>query len=211
MSSLKQLLKNNQYWAESLEANNPGIFATLAKQQSPDYLWIGCSDSRVPANDIVGLLPGELFVHRNVANVVSPMDINCLSVLQYAVEALGVKDIIVCGHYGCGGIKEALTGQEHGLIDSWLSSIKDIYHRNRKRFQAMTVENNEVDTLCELNVIQQVKNVCNTAVVQHAWSDGKKLAVHGLIYSIEDGLLKDLNVTSSSAQCVDAIYQYIEK
>lgn len=211
MSRLKQLIKNNQYWAESLEANNPGIFATLSKQQSPDYLWIGCSDSRVPANDIVGLLPGELFVHRNVANVVSPMDINCMSVLQYAVEALKVKDIIVCGHYGCGGVKESLSGQEHGLIDNWLSSIKDIYHRNRKRFQAMPVEHNEVDLLCELNVIYQVKNVCNTAIVQKAWAHGRELSVHGLIYGIADGLLKDLDVTVNSPQCVDAIYRYIEK
>ncbi len=209
MKLLKELFDNNRKWAEQVERDHPGFFKALSQQQSPDYLWIGCSDSRVPANEIVGMLPGELFVHRNVANVVAQTDFNCLSVLQYAVEVLQVKHIIVCGHYGCGGVKAALTNHRHGLIDNWLSSIKDVYRRHEAQFEALD-EEQRVDRLCELNVIEQVHNVCRTTIVQDAWDRGQELSVHGWIYGIGDGRLRDLDTVITGKDQLEAIYRFAD-
>lgn len=197
MKTLKHLIENNLAWAASIKEKDPEFFSRLSEQQSPEYLWIGCSDSRVPANQITGLPPGEVFVHRNIANVVVHTDFNCLSVIQFAVEVLKVKHIIVCGHYGCGGIKAALENHEHGLIDNWLRHIKDVIRFNQSKFDGLTHED-KLDLLCELNVTEQVKNVCNTTIVQKAWNEGKELSIHGWIYSIENGILKDLDNSTSS-------------
>ena len=194
MRVLNYLFNNNKKWAENIKRSDPDFFTKLSKQQNPEYLWIGCSDSRVPANEIVGMLPGEIFVHRNIANLVIHTDLNCLSVIQYAVEVLKVKHIIVCGHYGCGGIKAALDNREHGLIDNWLRNIKDIHRYHEARIGSIRNENEKIDLLCELNVVEQVANVCHTSIVQSAWRSGQELSVHGWIYRIEDGILKDLNV-----------------
>jgi carbonic anhydrase len=207
MKILNNLLSNNKKWAKDIETAQPGFFQKLSKQQNPEYLWIGCSDSRVPANEIVGMLPGELFVHRNVANVVAHSDLNCLSVVQYAVEALKVKHIIVCGHYGCGGIAAALTNEKHGFIDNWLSNIKDVYIRHEKKFMDLKSEEEKVSLLCELNVIEQVNNVAHTTIVQDAWDRGSELTVHGWIYGIHDGLLKDLEVSISDKSSLHSIYR----
>ncbi|MEW5757581.1 MAG: carbonate dehydratase [Pseudomonadota bacterium] len=193
--SLENLFKNNHTWAEQIKGNDPEFFLKLSKQQAPEYLWIGCADSRVPANEIVGLLPGELFVHRNVANIVHHTDLNCLSVIQYAVEYLKVKHIIVCGHYGCGGVRAACTDQKLGLIDNWLRSIRNTYLQNLDIFAHLSAEKEKVDLLCELNVIKQVANVSQTTIVQDAWQRGQDLSIHGVIYSIENGILKDLKVS----------------
>jgi len=201
MRILKNLFDNNKKWAARIKEGDPEFFAKLAKQQDPEYLWIGCSDSRVPANEIVNLLPGNIFVHRNIANVVVHTDLNCLSVIQYAVEVLKIRHIIVCGHYGCGGVRAALGNREHGLIDNWLRHIKDVYRYHEDKFAAITDDKERVNLLCELNVIEQVANVCHTTIVQNAWKVGQDLSVHGWIYSIEDGILKDLNV------CVTGIDQ----
>ncbi len=198
MRLLKKLFDNNMKWAEKLKQADPDFFVKLSKQQNPEYLWIGCSDSRVPANEIVDMLPGEIFVHRNIANLVIHTDLNCLSVIQYAVEVLKVKHIIVCGHYGCGGIQTAMDNKEHGLIDNWLRNIKDLYRSNQAKVDALQNEKDRIDLLCELNVIEQVGNICNSTVVQSAWKAGQELGVHGWIYSIEDGILKDLNVCATS-------------
>ncbi len=195
---LNHLLDRNRRWAENIKKQHPDFFIKLSKQQKPQYLWIGCSDSRVPANQIIDLMPGEVFVHRNIANVVVHTDLNCLSVIQYAVEVLEVKHIIICGHYGCGGIKAALEDKEHGLIDNWLHHIKDVYRIHKDKFNNINDENCKVNLLCELNVIEQVHNVCNTTIIQNAWESNKELSVHGWIYNIEDGLIKDLNTTISS-------------
>jgi len=205
---INQLINNNQQWASQFEQENPGIFSKLAKQQTPDYLWIGCSDSRVPANTIIGLQPGEVFVHRNVANLVNHSDLNILSVLEYAVNVLKVKDIIVCGHYGCGGVHASTENCEHGMVDNWLRVIKDSYRAHQDELDAITNETEKVDRLCEINVIQQVKNVCHTPIVQNAWLQGHELSVHGVIYSIDDGLLKDLDVTTKSTDQLETIYQF---
>ncbi len=205
---IKQLIASNQQWAESFAQQNPGIFEKLGKQQSPEYLWIGCSDSRVPANTVVGLQPGEVFVHRNIANQVHHSDLNVLSVLEYAVAVLKVTDIIVCGHYGCGGVKAATANMEHGIVDNWLKGIKDTYHQCEQEMQSIKNDDERVDRLCELNVMQQVKNVCSTSIVQKAWSNGQKLSVHGVIYGINDGLLKDLNVSVTSIEQMESIYQF---
>ena len=194
MRVLKNLFEQNKKWAEKVKQSDPGFFLNLSKQQNPEYLWIGCSDSRVPANQIVDMPPGEIFVHRNIANVVVHTDLNCLSVIQYAVEVLKVKHIIVCGHYGCGGIQAAMDNKEHGLIDNWLRNIKDVYRYHQTKFDTLQNEREKVDLLCELNVVEQVANVCHTTIVQNAWKSGRELAVHGWIYNIEDGILKDLNV-----------------
>jgi len=207
MKLLQHLIDNNRKWAESVNKQRPGFFRQLSEQQAPEYLWIGCSDSRVPANEIIGLLPGDVFVHRNVANVVVHSDLNCLSVIQFAVEILKVKHIIVCGHYGCGGIKAAMSNEKHGLIDNWLRDIKDIYHMNEKKINALETEHQKVDRLCELNVIEQVRSVVHTTIVQDAWDRGQPLAVHGWIYSISDGLLRDLNVCISSKDQIHQIYR----
>jgi carbonic anhydrase len=206
--TLSDLLTSNEQWAKRMEANHPGFFIGLSKQQAPEYLWIGCSDSRVPANEIVGLAPGELFVHRNVANVVSHTDFNVLSVLQYAVEVLHIKHIIVCGHYGCGGVRAALSNQKYGLIDNWLRGIKDIYDKHHAVIDAGVDEEKRVNLLCEYNVKRQVKHVCYTTIVQNAWLRGQELAVHGWIYDIHDGLIQDLNVTIDSVEQISDIYQY---
>ncbi|PWW83111.1 carbonate dehydratase [Prosthecochloris marina] len=194
MRVLKNLFEQNKEWAEKVKESDPDFFLKLSKQQSPEYLWIGCSDSRVPSNQIVGMLPGEIFVHRNIANVVVPSDLNCLSVIQYAVEVLKIKHIIVCGHYGCGGVKAALESREHGLIDNWLEHIRDVYRTHSEEIDAIDDKNEKLDKMCELNVIEQVINVCNTTTVRNAWKSGQKLSVHGWIYGIEDGILQDLNI-----------------
>ena len=207
MPDTKDLIRRNRQWAERIQADQPEFFSRLAKQQTPDYLWIGCSDSRVPANQIVDMLPGELFVHRNVANVVMHADMNCLSVLQFAVEVLQVSHIVVCGHYGCGGVKAALGNQSHGMIDNWLRPIKDIYLNNEERFQAIASEEERLNLLCELNVKQQASNLCHTNIVQNAWRRGQSLAVHGFIYDIADGKLRDLEVDINSPQQLASIYR----
>ncbi|MFZ5799731.1 MAG: carbonate dehydratase [Desulfobulbus sp.] len=194
MRELKNLFERNRKWADKVKATHPDFFLKLSRQQKPEYLWIGCSDSRVPANEIVDMLPGEIFVHRNIANLVVHTDLNCLSVIQYAVEVLRVKHIIVCGHYGCGGIVTALEDDEHGLIDNWLQNVKDVYRYHRARIDSLASEQERRDLMCELNVIEQVINLANTTVVQTAWKGGQKLTVHGWIYSIDNGILKDLDV-----------------
>ena len=198
MRILGHLFENNRKWATAITQRDPNFFKRLSHQQTPQYLWIGCADSRVPANEIVGLLPGELFVHRNVANVVVHTDLNCLSVIQYAVESLRVQHIIVCGHYGCGGVLAALRGERLGLIDNWLRSVQDVRDKNLALIESLDGENRRHDRLCELNVAKQVLHVCNTTVVQSAWERGQSLAVHGWIYSIADGLLRDLDVCITS-------------
>lgn len=207
MDEIKQLLNNNRNWAEDITRRDPEFFPKLSQQQEPDYLWIGCSDSRVPANEIVGLLPGELFVHRNVANVVVHSDLNCLSVLQYAVEVLGVRHIMVVGHYGCGGVRAAMENRDHGLIDNWLRNIKDIYYRHRKEVDAAPTDEERVDRLCELNVVEQVAHVCHTTIVQNAWQRGQELHVHGWIYSIRDGIVRDLGVNFSGIDQLAPVYR----
>lgn len=177
-----------------MKESDPDFFRKLSRQQNPEYLWIGCSDSRVPSNQIVGMLPGEIFVHRNIANLVVPSDLNCLSVIQYAVEVLKIKHIIVCGHYGCGGVKAAMEKDEHGLIDNWLHHIRDVYRAHNTEIDAIDDPSSKLDKMCELNVIEQVANVCNTTIVRNAWKSGQELSVHGWIYSIENGILQDLNV-----------------
>jgi carbonic anhydrase len=195
MENLKDLISNNRAWAAKMVAADPGFFTRLTRQQSPKYLWIGCSDSRVPANEIVGLDPGELFVHRNVANVVVHTDLNCLSVIQYAVDVLKVEHVMVCGHYGCSGVVAALRGSKLGLIDNWLRHVQDVMDKNAGELARVPDEQGRANKLCELNVIEQVLNVCETTVVQAAWSRGQKVAVHGWIYGLVDGLVRDLGMT----------------
>ncbi len=202
------LFDNNRRWAQEIKAEDPMFFQKLARQQSPEYLWIGCADSRVPANEIVGLLPGELFVHRNVANLVIHTDLNCLSVIQFAVDVLKVKHVIVCGHYGCGGVAAATLNRPNGLIDNWLRHIKDLYHRNLSAFEECESHEERVDMLCELNVVEQVNSVCHTSIVQDAWKRGQSLSVHGWIYSIHDGILRDLGVTFDSPAQVPEVYRH---
>lgn len=207
MRILKNLFDSNKKWAEKIKGEDPDFFAKLSKQQNPEYLWIGCSDSRVPANEIVDMLPGEIFVHRNIANVVIHTDLNCLSVIQYAVEVLQVKHIIVCGHYGCGGVKAAMENKEYGLIDNWLRNIRDIHRLYQEKIEAVQGEKEKFDLLCELNVVEQVANVCHTSIVQNAWKNGQDLTVHGWIYSIEDGILKDLDVCATSLDEISKIHR----
>ncbi len=197
---LKSLFKRNKSWADRMLAADPEFFSSLVEQQKPEYLWIGCADSRVSANQIIDLKPGEVFVHRNIANVVVHTDLNCLSVIQYAVEVLEVKHIIVCGHYGCGGIKAAFNGNELGLIDNWLRHIKDVYRTHHVEIDALETETEKLDLLCEKNVIEQVANVCHTTIVQRAWRANKDLTIHGLIYSMQDGLLKKLDAEVSETR-----------
>ena len=199
MPDISHLLEQNRAWAEDATRQNPDFFRRLVGQQTPKYLWIGCADSRVPANEIVGLAPGELFVHRNVANVVVHTDLNCLSVIQFAVDVLKVEDIIVCGHYGCGGVEAALKGRRLGLIDNWLRHIQDVYAKHRSEIDALAAPAQLV-RLCERNVTEQVINVSQTTVVQDAWARGQELAVHGWVYSLEDGLIRDLGVRLSGPE-----------
>jgi carbonic anhydrase len=198
MAVLDKLLDNNRTWAADRVKRDPTFFTRLAKQQAPEFLWIGCADSRVPANEIVGLDPGELFVHRNVANVVIHTDLNCLSVLQFAVDVLKVRHVIVCGHYGCGGIRAALENDSHGLIDNWLRHIQDVARAHEVKLDAMPDFNSRVDKLCELNVIDQVQNVARTTVVQDAWRRGHHVQLHGWIYGLKDGLITDLGIQISN-------------
>jgi carbonic anhydrase len=191
---LAELFERNRAWAAAMVATDPGFFAELAEHQSPEYLWIGCSDSRVPANQIVGLQPGDVFVHRNVANVVVHTDLNCLSVLQYAVDVLGVGHVIVCGHYGCGGVAAALEGKRHGLIDNWLRHVTDVREKHAAELDSLPADR-RLDRLCELNVVEQVANVSQTTIVGDAWARGQAVTVHGLVYGLEDGLLRDLEVS----------------
>jgi carbonic anhydrase len=197
LKQLNHLFEKNKEWADKIKEEDPNFFPQLSKQQAPEYLWIGCSDSRVPANQIVNLPPGEVFVHRNIANVVVHTDLNCLSVVQFAVEVLKVKHIIVCGHYGCGGVKASMDNHRHGLIDNWLRHIKDVSRFHEKELSLLT-EENRFNRLCELNVIEQVKNVGNSTVVQNAWQQGENLTLHGWIYSIRNGMLTDLDMCLSS-------------
>lgn len=205
--TIQDLLERNRAWSEEIRAAQPDFFPSLARQQEPNYLWIGCSDSRVPANEIVGLLPGELFVHRNVANLVVHTDLNCLSVIQFAVEVLRVEHIIVCGHYGCGGVAAALEESEHGLIDNWLRHIRDIRARNAGELAGLLDKRQRINRLCELNVVEQARNVCRTTIVQRAWRRGHRLDVHGLIYGIENGLLRDLGIRFSRPDDLDEAYR----
>lgn len=207
MNEIDILFEKNLEWAEKVKQQDPQFFNQLIKQQRPKYLWIGCSDSRVPANEIVGMAPGELFVHRNVANQVIHTDLNCLSVIQYAVDRLHVEHIIVCGHYGCGGITAVLENERHGLVDAWLQHIKDIRGKYREVLHAIKNENVQHSKLCEFNVIEQVVNVCNTTIVQDAWARGQKLSVHGWIYAINDGVIRDLQVSVDEAKKLKFVYQ----
>ena len=199
MKTLKNLFDRNLAWAAAIKEKDPGFFSRLSRQQSPEYLWIGCSDSRVSAIQIVDLPPGEIFVHRNIANLVVHTDLNCLSVIQFAVEALKVRHIIVCGHYGCGGVEAAMENKEHGLIDNWLCHIKEVSRLNAEKLTGLE-HDDQFDLLCELNVKAQVINVCNTTIVQRAWTKGADLSVHGWIYNIENGILKDLDNCITSRQ-----------
>ncbi len=192
---LKHLFANNRAWAAKMTREDPEFFSRLASQQAPEYLWIGCADSRVPANEIVGLAPGELLVHRNVANVVVHADLNCLSVLQFAVEVLNVEHIIVCGHYGCGGVRAALRDDRLGLVDNWLRHVQDVRWKHHAQLDLLPTEEKRHDRLCELNVNEQVVNVSQTTVVRDAWARGQSLSVHGWIYDLHDGLLRDLGVS----------------
>jgi carbonic anhydrase len=207
MKNLADLIESNRAWAKKMTVRDPDFFNRLSRQQSPNYLWIGCSDSRVPANEIVDRLPGELFVHRNVANVVVHTDLNCLSVIQYAVEVLGVEHIIVCGHYGCGGVKAALTNATHGLIDNWLRHVQDVKHQHAALLAAEPDDEKRFKRLCELNVIEQVLNVSRTTIVQGAWARGQELSVHGLIYGLEDGILRELDMCITGREELAAKYE----
>ena len=207
MKKLTDLLEKNRDWAEKINQEDPQFFETLAQQQAPEYLWIGCSDSRVPANEIVGLLPGELFVHRNVANLVVHTDMNCLSVIQYAVQVLKVKHVMVVGHYGCGGVKASIESEPHGLIDNWLRHIRKVYQKHRELLSVWDHSHQQLDRLCELNVIEQACNVCETTVIQKAWADGQDLTVHGWVYGLSDGLVNDLEFHASSMDEVESQYQ----
>lgn len=204
---LEGLFENNRRWAEQVRTNDPEFFAKLAAQQNPEYLWIGCSDSRVPANQIVNMMPGEIFVHRNVANMVVHTDLNCLTVMQYAIEVLRVKHIMVVGHYGCGGIRAAYENADNGLINNWLRNIKDVLHQSHARIHALANESDRLDLLCELNVIAQVANVCHTSIVQNAWTRGQSLTVHGWVYSLEDGLVTDLDCSVDSIEQIAEVYR----
>lgn len=207
MRDLEELFKNNRQWAEKIRSEDPTFFEKLSKQQSPEYLWIGCSDSRVPANQIVGLLPGDVFVHRNIANLVVHTDLNCLSVMQFAVDILKVKHVIVVGHYGCSGVGAALRRTRVGLADNWLRHVQDVHEKHVRSVAACKHENAAIDRLCELNVIEQVQNVCQTSIARDAWERGQELHVHGWIYGIANGLARDLGTTISDYSAVQPTYQ----
>jgi len=209
MPSIDHLLERNRAWAADVEAQRPGFFKRLAAQQAPRYLWIGCSDSRVPANEIVALDPGELFVHRNVANVVVHTDFNCLAVLQFAVDVLKVEHVMVVGHYGCGGVKAALEDSAHGLIDNWLRHVQDVASRHQEELSRADTPAEKVDRLCELNVVEQVVHLARTTIVQDAWRRGQSVTLHGLVYGLKDGLLHDLGIAADSVAGVNARYEKV--
>jgi len=206
MQSLKHLFDQNHAWAEAIKERDPEFFQKLSRQQSPEYLWIGCSDSRVPANEIIGLLPGEVFVHRNVANVVVHTDLNCLSVIQFAVDVLKVKHIMVVGHYGCGGVSKVIRCERVGLADNWLRHVADVQGKHQDCLHRLADDTARSAKLCELNVIEQVANVCSTTIVRDAWTRGQALAVHGWVYGLRDGLLRDLKMTAANAGEADKAY-----
>ena len=206
MAKLDRLIASNKEWADKINKENPDFFANLSKQQKPEYLWIGCSDSRVPANQIVGLMPGEVFVHRNVANQVIHSDLNCLSAVQFAVEVLNVKHIIVTGHYGCGGVHAAYDNSRHGLVDNWLSHVKDVHYKHMEELSKL----NDVDArnrLCELNVMEQVRNLARTTVVRDAWQKGQELELHGFVYGLHNGLINDLGIDIGSTDDLKAQFK----
>ena len=207
MQTLKNLFENNAAWAESIRQQDPDFFLKLSRQQLPGYLWIGCSDSRVPANEIVGLLPGELFVHRNIANLVVHTDLNCLSVMQFAVDILKIRHIIVCGHYGCSGVQAALRRDRIGLSDNWLRHVDDVRQKHEKLLALTSNDSDACDRLCELNVIEQVANVCQTTIARDAWERGQPLNVHGWVYGLRDGLLRDLKFTVTDFQEMQPAYE----
>jgi carbonic anhydrase len=207
MKKLRILFENNKDWVASKLGKDPSYFRLMAEAQDPNYLWIGCSDSRVPANEIVGLEPGELFVHRNVANLCPHTDFNCLSVLEYAVDLLKIQHVIVCGHYGCGGVKAAMQDHHLGLVDNWLRNIRDVYARFKDELDAISDQKERYDRLVELNVMQQVLNVCHTTIVQGAWDKGQPLWIHGWVYNLATGKLKDLDCCASSLDQVEEIYR----
>ncbi|MFB0982285.1 MAG: carbonate dehydratase [Alteromonadaceae bacterium] len=197
MTSIQHLFDNNQQWADKIKKEDPLFFKRLSEQQKPEYLWIGCSDSRVPANELLGMSPGEVFVHRNIANQVIHTDLNCLSVIQFAVENLKVKHIIVCGHYGCGGIMASIDNKRHGLIDNWLGHIKDVYRFHKDQLDSIEDHQTRVNLLCDLNVVEQVANVCHTTTLVNAWKENQDVTVHGFVYNLHDGILKNLHVSCS--------------
>jgi carbonic anhydrase len=206
VAKLDRLLASNKEWADKINEDNPDFFANLSKQQNPEYLWIGCSDSRVPANQIVGLMPGEVFVHRNVANQVIHSDLNCLSAVQFAVEVLNVKHIIVTGHYGCGGVHAAYDNSRYGLVDNWLSHVKDVHYKHMDELSKL----NDVDArnrLCELNVMEQVRNLARTTVVRDAWQKGQELVLHGFVYGLHNGLINDLGIDIGSTDDLKAQFK----
>ncbi len=207
MRTLSHLFASNQAWSQRLREQDPEFFRKLSRQQAPSYLWIGCSDSRVPANQIVGLLPGELFVHRNVANVVVHTDLNCLSVIQFAVDILRVQHVIVCGHYGCGGVRAVLRQERLGLVDNWLRHVQDVRQKHENHLRALPEPAQCQDRLCELNVIEQVQNVCQTSILREAWQRGQSVAVHGWVYGLQDGLLRDMETTVTRPEEVVACYR----
>jgi carbonic anhydrase len=207
MPTIQDLFKNNREWADEMRGKDPEFFSKLKDAQKPEVLWIGCADSRVPANQIIKLMPGEVFVHRNIANVVVHTDVNCLSVMQYAVQVLKVKCIIVCGHYGCGGVAAAMTTKPYGLIDGWLRHIKDVVVRHQQELDGLPDDAARFSRMCELNVMAQVANVCASTIVQGAWKNGQKLSVHGVCYALDDGLLKDLDVCVEGPEQVPALYR----
>ena len=206
MRTLSHLFDNNKAWSGRIRQQDPEFFSRLSQQQSPGYLWIGCSDSRVPANQIVGLIPGELFVHRNIANLIVHTDLNCLSVMQFAVDVLQVRHVIVCGHYGCSGVRAALRGDRIGLSDNWLRHLQDVREKHQRRLAAAPDEAAACDRLCELNVIEQVANVCQTTIARDAWARGQQLTVHGWVYSLQDGLLRDLKTTVIQPEEAPAVH-----
>ncbi|MCO4294408.1 carbonate dehydratase [Solitalea sp. MAHUQ-68] len=208
MNDIEKLFDNNRKFVERWLEVDENYFKNLAMQQAPKFLWIGCADSRVPANEITGLDPGEVFVHRNIANMVVHTDINCLSVIQYAVKVLKVEHILVVGHYGCGGVKAAMGNNNFGLIDNWLRNIKDVYRMHEDELNAVEDEEARFRLLCEINVKEQVLNVCNTSIVQKAWNEGQKLSVHGWVFDVADGILQDLDVSVSDINHINTIYQY---
>ncbi|HEY1329297.1 MAG TPA: carbonate dehydratase [Casimicrobiaceae bacterium] len=207
MRTLSQLFANNKAWAERIRRQDPEFFPRLSRQQSPRHLWIGCSDSRVPANEIVGLMPGELFVHRNVANLVVHTDLNCLSVMQFATDILKVRHIIVCGHYGCSGVRAAFRGDRIGLSDNWLRHVQDVRDKHAAAFPGGAASEASENRLCELNVVEQVLNVCQTTIVRDAWERGQEMSVHGWIYGLHDGLLRDLGVTVNALAETQSVYE----
>ena len=205
---LEKLFENNKAWSANILKKDPQFFEKLQKQQNPDYFWVGCSDSRVPASEILNLLPGEVFVQRNVANQVVHSDMNCLSALQFAVDVLTVRHVIICGHYDCGGVKAALAGERHGLVDNWLMHVRDTVKKYRKPLDEIESEKERVDRICELNVIEQVENICNTTVMEDAWARGQEVTVHGLIYGLHDGHLRNLDVSINGPDEIVSQYQF---